>query len=258
MTAMLIGTAVVLSGVCLLGWGWQCRTRNAGHADVIWIFGLGGTALVYLLGGDGHWMARLIAGALVLTWSLRLGVHVARRVLSEPDEDGRYQAMREAMGRRINLFHFFFFQGQGLLAWLFALPFAAIGANTGPAATVWLIAGAGVGVLALTGEALADRQLAQWRADPMNRGYTCRQGLWRYSRHPNYFFEWLHWFSYPLLAAGSPWQAWLWLAPVLMLLFLWFVTGIPYTERQALKTRGEDYREYQRTTSAFIPWRPKC
>ena len=258
MTPILILMAVLLSLVCLFGWWWQCRTHNAGHADVIWIFGLGTTALVYLLVGDGDWIPRVVAGGLVLVWSLRLGVHVARRVFAETEEDGRYQAMREALGERIHVFHFFFFQGQGLLAWLFALPFAAIAANGGEASPAWIVAGALVGILALSGEALADRQLANWRADPANRGYTCRRGLWRYSRHPNYFFEWLHWFSYPLLAAGSPWQGWLWLAPVLMLVFLWFVTGIPYTERQALKTRGEDYRDYQRTTSPFIPWRPKC
>lgn len=258
MTSLLILTAVVLALVCVFGWWWQCRTRNAGHADVIWIFGLGAAALLYLLAGDGYWLPRLVAGVLVLIWSLRLGLHVARRVFSETREDGRYQAMREALGERIHFFHFFFFQGQGLLAWLFALPFAAIAANTGSVSPGWIIAGAVVGVVALTGEALADRQLARWRANPAHRGYTCRRGLWRYSRHPNYFFEWLHWFSYPLLAAGSPWQGWLWLAPVLMLVFLWFVTGIPYTERQALKSRGEDYRDYQRTTSPFIPWRPGC
>ncbi|MEE4251527.1 MAG: DUF1295 domain-containing protein, partial [Alcanivoracaceae bacterium] len=81
--------------------------------------------------------------------------------------------------------------------------------------------------------------------------------LWRYSRHPNYFFEWLHWFSYPLMAIGADGAQWLWLAPLMMFLFLWFVTGIPYTERQALKSRGDDYRDYQRSTSVFIPWRPK-
>ena len=72
----------------------------------------------------------------------------------------------------------------------------------------------------------------------------------------NYFFEWLHWFSYPLIAVGAALAGWLWLLPVAMFLFLWFVTGIPHTEKQALKSRGDDYREYQRTTSPFIPWRP--
>jgi steroid 5-alpha reductase family enzyme len=109
----------------------------------------------------------------------------------------------------------------------------------------------------VVGEAVADRQLARFRADPAHRGKTCRDGLWRYSRHPNYFFEWLHWFAYVVLAIGSPW-AWLsWCGPVVMYVFLRWISGIPYTEAQALRTRGEEYREYQRTTPMLFPWFPK-
>lgn len=256
MDPVLWHSAILLTLVCLMGWWRQCHTGNAGHADVIWAFGLGLTALYYLFSGDGLVVPRLLAAVLVACWAWRLGSHVWRRVRSEP-EDGRYRAMREALGARANTVFLFFFLGQGLLAWLFALPFWVIAGQPGPLAGFWLLVGVAVGSLALVGEALADRQLARFRADPANRGKTCRQGLWRYSRHPNYFFEWLHWFSYPLLAMGSALAGWLWLAPLLMLLFLWFVTGIPYTEKQALKSRGEDYRDYQRTTSPFIPWRPR-
>ena len=104
---------------------------------------------------------------------------------------------------------------------------------------------------------LADRQLSAFRMNPANRGQVCRQGMWRYSRHPNYFCEWLHWWAYVLLAVGAA-GGWLnVLGPVLMLYFLHKVTGIPPTEAQALKNRGEAYREYQRTTSIFFPWPPK-
>jgi steroid 5-alpha reductase family enzyme len=82
---------------------------------------------------------------------------------------------------------------------------------------------------------------------------VCRAGLWRYSRHPNYFFEWVHWWAYVLIGHAAPLTL---LGPAAMLLFLFRVTGIPYTERQALKSRGEQYREYQRTTSRFVPWPP--
>jgi steroid 5-alpha reductase family enzyme len=111
-------------------------------------------------------------------------------------------------------------------------------------------------LVALAGESAADRQLARFKADPANRGRVCREGLWRYSRHPNYFFEWIHWWAYVFLAVGSP--HW-WLAPfgvVAMLVFLTLVSGIPRSEAQALKSRGAGYREYQRTTSAFLPWFP--
>jgi steroid 5-alpha reductase family enzyme len=111
--------------------------------------------------------------------------------------------------------------------------------------------------VAVGGETLADRQLAAWRAAPANDGRTCRSGLWRYSRHPNYFFEWLHWWTYIPLAWGSPWWWLTLLGQALMLFTLFKVTGIPHTERQALASRGEDYRAYQRSTSVFIPWFPK-
>jgi steroid 5-alpha reductase family enzyme len=90
--------------------------------------------------------------------------------------------------------------------------------------------------------------------NPANRGKTCQEGLWRYSRHPNYFFEWLHWFAYVSWAAGSGLEWLAWMGPVIMLWFLVKVTGIPASEAQSLKSRGEEYREYQRRTSAFIPW----
>ena len=248
-------SALGLALVCVLGWLVQLRTRNAGHADVIWAWGLAAAGLLYLVSGDGALWPRLAAGILVLVWGVRLGAHVLQRVVTEP-EDGRYRAMRDRLGDRANAFFLLFFLLQGLLAWLFALPHWVISGHPGDAGALWPSVGLVVGLVALAGEALADRQLSRWRSDPDNRGKTCRKGLWRYSRHPNYFFEWLHWFSYPLIAVGAPGAAWLWLAPAAMFLFLWFITGIPYTEQQALKSRGEDYRRYQQTTSAFFPWRP--
>jgi steroid 5-alpha reductase family enzyme len=116
------------------------------------------------------------------------------------------------------------------------------------------LAGVIVWLIAVAGETIADRQLARFRRDPANRGQVCRAGLWRYSRHPNYFFEWVHWLSYVLIGHGE----WLtWIGPVGMLLFLFRVTGIPYTEMQALKSRGDRYREYQSTTNVFFPWFPR-
>lgn len=256
MTLFLLYAAAALSVVFCVGWFCQVRSGNAGYVDVLWAIGVGGAATLYLSVGEGDARARIVAAALMLVWSLRLGYHLHYRV-SGQQEDGRYQAMRASLGGNINRFHFFFFQGQALLAWLFALPAWVIASNDSRVPMMALIAAAVVGGAALLGEALADRQLSAFRADPNNAGKTCRAGLWRYSRHPNYFFEWLHWLSYPLLAVGAELAPWLWLAPVMMFLFLWFVTGIPYTEKQAIKSRGEDYRRYQRETSVFFPWPPR-
>lgn len=251
----LLMTALALMLACLFGWWRQTVTRNAGHVDVIWTFGVGASAVFYLAVGSGDIWHRLFAAGLAGFWSLRLGMHIWRRVHGV-EEEGRYRAIRQHYGGRVNLFHLFFFLSQGLLAWLFALPHFVIAAHPGGSQAM-LVAGVAIGIVALAGEAIADRQLQHFRQQPANRGKTCRSGLWRYSRHPNYFFEWLHWFSYPLIAWGAPHAGWLWLAPVFMFLFLWFVTGIPYTERQALKSRGDDYRRYQNSTSPFIPWRPR-
>ncbi len=122
----------------------------------------------------------------------------------------------------------------------------------------WLDAlGALVLLTSVVGESIADRQLERFRADPANKGRVCRDGLWRYSRHPNYFFEWIHWLAYVPLTAGTGWLPYMFIAPLILVLLIVFLTGIPPTEAQSLRSRGEAYREYQRTTSAFFPWFPR-
>ena len=127
----------------------------------------------------------------------------------------------------------------------------------------WDWAGASLLVLAVIGERIADNQLAEWRSRPENKGKTCRAGLWAWSRHPNYFFEWFHWVAYPVMGLsliGTGLAGW-WpvtlLGPAVMLFLLTRGTGIPYTEQQAMRSRGEDYRRYQEEVSPFIPWPPK-
>ena len=107
------------------------------------------------------------------------------------------------------------------------------------------------------GESIADQQLQRWKRDPANRGRTCRRGLWAWSRHPNYFFEWMIWcgFACLALAASGGWLGWI--APALLLFSILKVTGIPPTEAQAVRSRGEDYRRYQREVSAFFPLPPR-
>ena len=129
---------------------------------------------------------------------------------------------------------FWLFQAQALLVVLFGLPFFAVAARTEAGWTAWDAAGLLVWAAAVAGEWTADRQLSAFRGQAANRGRTCDRGLWRYSRHPNYFFEWIHWWAYALMAAGSP-TAWLaWIGPPSMLFLLYRVTGIPYTEKRAL------------------------
>lgn len=257
MSTTMLTLAVVLSlsaAMMTLGWWWQKRHDNIGIVDALWAIGVGGAAVMAAALGDGATVPRVLLGVLGMAWGLRLALHLWRRVRSEP-EDGRYRHLRAHWnGHQGKLFGFFLFQA-GLVV-LFALPFMAVAANPRDDAIAWWVAAILLWFASVAGEAIADRQLARFRARAENRGKTCREGLWRYSRHPNYFFEWLHWFAYVLLAIGSPlW--WLSLAgPVVMFVFLRWISGIPFTEQQALRTRGDDYRRYQRTTPMLFPWFP--
>lgn len=241
------------SALMTAGWLWQRARANAGIVDVLWAAGLALAALLFAALGDGAAGNRILLAVLGGIWALRLASHLWLRVRGEP-EDGRYQNLRAHWKGSQGKF-FLFFQFQALMVPLFSVPFLAVSMNprfdwtwAGAAALVW--------VVSLLGESVADLQLAKFRADRRNRGRTCRDGLWRYSRHPNYFFEWLHWFTYVFLAIGSH-LAWLACSgPVVMYVFLRWISGIPYTEAQALRSRGEDYRRYQQSTSMLFPWFP--
>jgi steroid 5-alpha reductase family enzyme len=248
---VLVGASVAMT----LTWWLQRRTRNAGYVDVVWAALMGASALLYGAIGMGAATPRLLVAMLGGIWGFRLSLHLLSRVLHEA-EDGRYRHLREHWGGDQRKF-FAFFLGQALLVALFSIPFLVVANNPVAGFTWWSLAGVAVWVLSLGGETLADLQLAQWRKNPANRGHTCRAGLWGCSRHPNYFFEWLHWFAYVLLAVGSPWWSWTWLGPILMGASLLWITGIPFTEAQSLRSRGEDYRRYQREVSMFFPWFPK-
>lgn len=249
--------AGVMALVMLVLWEIQRRRQDASLVDAGWAAGIGVGGILLLALGDGDVLRRIIVGAMVGLWSLRLTTHLVRdRLLGKP-EDGRYQMLRTSWGARAQLWFFLFFQFQAALVVFFVLPFVIIAASPQVfgAWSDWL--GVAIWLVALLGESLADHQLAHWRRDPANQGRTCRGGLWRYSRHPNYFFEWLLWFAYVALAVGASWWLLTLVVPTVLLLLLLTVTGIPYTEKRALASRGDDYRSYQRSTSPFIPWFPR-
>lgn len=238
-------------------WLVQLRTRDAGIVDVMWSALLGAAAVFAALSGQGDVERRVLVGVLGGVWGARLALHLLTdRVLKGP-EDGRYQMMREKFGAKVQPVFLAFFQAQAVLVVMLCGPFLlAARAETG--GLHWPdYAAAGLWLVGIAGESIADRQLKRFKADAGNRGRVCDIGLWRYSRHPNYFFEWLMWCAYAGLAVQAP-LGWLAaLAPAFMLLLVLKVTGIPPTEARALRSRPEAYREYQRTTSAFVPWFPR-
>jgi len=246
--------AVVLAAMMFVIWLVSMRLHNAGVVDVGWALGLVILALWYAWQGPGLPARKWVMAAMVAFWGIRLALHLIRRIASEP-EDGRYQQLRrEWQGKNVPLRFLFFFEFQALLDVLLSLPMLLAALNPAPQVCVLEYAGVGLWFVAIVGESVADAQLAAFKRDPANRGRVCQQGLWRYSRHPNYFFEWFIWVAWMVYALASPWG---WLSvvcPALMLFFLFRVTGIPATEAQALRSRGQEYTRYQQTTSAFVPW----
>lgn len=200
---------------------------------------------------------RLIT-VMVFVWSIRLALHLGARVAAHhPDEDVRYARLRNEWGEGANRRMFGFFQLRGVWQVVLSLPFALVVLNQQTELGPWHMAGIAVWIAGILGESTADLQLTAFRSKPRNRGRVCQTGLWSYSRHPNYFFEWLIWIGYALFALSGPW-GWLGLiAPILMGHFLVNVTGIPIAEKLSVRSKGDAYREYQRTTSAFIPWLKK-
>jgi steroid 5-alpha reductase family enzyme len=258
-----LGLQLALSGAAALAvmmfviWLLSVRLNNGGIVDVGWSLGLVILSVWYAWHGPGFAPRQWFMAGMVTFWGLRLALHLVRRIASEA-EDGRYQQLRrDWAGKNINLRFLFFFECQALLDVFLSLPMLLAALNPVPQLSALEYAGVALWLVALSGESVADAQLAAFKRDPANRGRVCQVGLWRYSRHPNYFFEWFIWLAWMIYALASPWG---WLSvvcPALMLFFLFRVTGIPATEAQALRSRGDEYARYQQTTSAFIPWFPK-
>jgi steroid 5-alpha reductase family enzyme len=252
----LVGTAIVVAMMLAL-WVIHFLIRNAAIVDVGWAAGLGILAFYYATAGPGYSPRRWAIAAMAGIWSIRLAAHLLfDRILGHPEE-GRYLQLRAEWKTNIGFLFLLFYQFQALLDVLLSLPFLLACLNPAAPLGPFEKIGGAIWIIGIGGEALADAQLNFFKKNPANKGKTCRTGLWNYSRHPNYFFEWLIWVAYAVFALGSPW-GWLGLlSPLLILYFLLRVTGIPATEAQALRSRGDAYREYQRTTSAFVPWFPK-
>ena len=255
---MLLGAGWALAATLMLAfWLWHLRIRNAGVVDVGWALSLTTVATLYALAGPGYGPRRWLMAAMVAVWGLRLAGYLLRNRVLAHAEDSRYTHLRARRSPAAAMAFFPFFQVQALIAALLSIPALITAFNSAVGLSALEIGATLLFCAALWGEATADRQLARFKTRPESRGKTCREGLWRYSRHPNYFFEWLIWLSYALFALASPWGVVALGCPAAMLYLLFRVTGFPATEAQALRTKGDDYRTYQATTSVFVPWFPR-
>jgi steroid 5-alpha reductase family enzyme len=261
----LLAIAVSLSILMAIAWMVQQRTGNSGWVDTIWTFSVGlvgaGSAL-WPMDSSAPDARQWLVAALVVIWSLRLGSHIAARTAGISD-DPRYAAFAREWGVDSPRKMFMFLQNQGFGS--IPLVFAIFVAARFPQLGLRIQDGLGALILlvGIGGEALADAQLKNFRSDPANKGRVCDAGLWRWSRHPNYFFEWFGWLAYPVIALSIdyplsyPWGWATLLAPVFMYWILVLVTGIPPLEAQMLRSRGERYRDYQLRTSMFFPLPPQ-
>jgi steroid 5-alpha reductase family enzyme len=257
MLNLILTGAVAVCGVMLLLWMIHFPLRNAAIVDAGWAGGLALLGALYAITGVG-WAPRRVAVALMaVTWGLRLALYLLFTRVIGHAEEGRYVQLRKQWRTNIPLKFLLFFEFQAALCVLLSVPFLLASENPAPAFSFSEYAAGILWIVAIAGEITADMQLNAFKSNSANRGQTCRAGLWKYSRHPNYFFEWLIWVAFCLFAIQARYGYLALFPPALMLYFLFRVTGIPATEAQALRTRGEDYRLYQQTTSAFVPWLPR-
>ena len=258
--ATLVCVALAFSGGMSLAWVIWRATHNSGWVDTIWTFSVGAVGLASALlpptGAAALDSRRALVAAFAALWALRLGAHIAQRTRGITD-DPRYARLLNGWGTDASRQMFLLLQKQALVSIPLGIAMVLAAANPEPGLRLqdWLAVL--VMAIAILGEATADRQLRRFGGDPANRGKVCDVGLWRWSRHPNYFFEWFGWLAYPLLAIGA-WE-WGWLAlaaPACMYWLLAYVSGIPPLEEHMLATRGDAYRAYQARTSAFFPLPP--
>jgi steroid 5-alpha reductase family enzyme len=262
MAGLILSAAMALSLIMTIAWWLQNRSGHGGWIDTLWSSGTGlvgaGLALTPL-GAEEPTARQWLVAALVALWGGRLGLHLLQRTLTTV-EDARYSCLREEWGDDAHRRMFRFAQIQALAG--LGLALTVLVASRRPGDFGWQdVAGAAVLLGALLGESLADRQLRAFAQDKANKGKVCDVGLWKWSRHPNYFFQFLGWVAYPMIAidfsGGYPWG---WLAltgPAFIWYLLVHVSGIPPLEQHMLRSRGQAFRDYQARTSAFVPLPPR-
>lgn len=259
-----VAAAVALAAAMTVAWLIWRATRNSGWVDTTWTFGLGMTgalgALAPSLSSGVITPRQALVAALIAIWSAQLGLHIARRSAGISD-DPRYAKLLGDWGDDASRQMFVLLQKQALVSIPLALSMLLAAYNPLPGLRLQDGLAAAVLLVGIGGERLSDLQLRQFRADPANRSRICDAGLWRWSRHPNYFFEWFGWLAYPLFAidAGGayPWGFVALAGPLCMYWLLVHVSGIPPLEAHMLARRGDAFRAYQARTSAFFPLPPR-
>ena len=248
--------ALLLLGFFLLMFAWGQILKNNAVVDIGW--GLGYVLVaVYALArlADSPERAWLIT-ILVVLWGSRLAFYLAKRNLGKP-EDYRYVKMRQNWGTRWPALKAFVnvYLLQGVLMYIIAIPIMWVHVNSAAGLRFLDVLGAGVWIVGFLFESIGDRQLKNFKSQPENKGRIMKQGLWRYTRHPNYFGEALMWWGIYLVAAAVPFGWVMFFSPLLITLLLLFVSGVPLLEKRY--AGNKDFEQYAKETNKFVPWFPK-
>jgi steroid 5-alpha reductase family enzyme len=255
--SILLVNAAVVAALMLSVWFVSTAIRDVSIVDIVWGPGFALIAWVTFALADGSTPRRVLIVVLTTIWGLRLGTYLASRNLGKP-EDFRYAAMRRRYGDRFPLVSLGLVFGlQAVLMWIVSLPVQVAQVQDTPTGLTALdVIGAGLWAVGLAFESIGDAQLARFKRDPANAGRVMDGGLWRFTRHPNYFGDFLVWWGiYAVaLATGDAW--WTVIGPIVMSVLLLRVSGVTLLER-SLRKRRPGYEEYARRTSAFVPRPPR-
>jgi steroid 5-alpha reductase family enzyme len=256
-TAMALPGLVVALGLTTVVWMASLRKRDASIIDIFWGLGFVTLAWLYRSQVPAESFRQTLVPVLVTLWGLRLAFYILWRSRGQ-GEDYRYAAMREKWGASFPVLSLFIvFWLQAVLFWLIAMPLLQVQVSRQPTEGSWLdLLGLALFAIGFVFEAVGDLQLARFKADPANRGKVMDRGLWRYTRHPNYFGDATLWWGLTCFALATPNSAWILFSPILMTWLILEVSGVTLLEQGLTRTKPE-YRDYVRRTSAFFPWPPR-
>ncbi len=252
----IIAIALFCAGAMALAWWVVITSGRSGWADTFWSFTVGLAGVAAALWPLGELTPRnWLVAAIVAFWSVRLGLHIARRTLRGGD-DPRYAELKRGWGDRYRPQLLLFLEIQAAVALVLAVAVMAAASNPAPIGLGDAL-GVVIAIVAIAGETVADGQLSRFARNPANRGKVCDTGLWGWSRHPNYFFETLYWLALVPIGVGHGWGLVALLAPLMMFVLLRYVSGVPPLEQHMLRSRGAAFAAYQQRVPAFFPRPPR-
>ncbi len=246
--------------IIMIYWVWiyAIRIKNFSIIDGAWAGGFLVHALLFYSLSAGHSSRKILFFLMIGLWSARLSYFLTKRIASHhPKEDTRYEQLRAEYGTNYEKRFLYFYMMQAVSISVLTFPFIFVFNNVSYSLNLTEYLGFAAFIISLVGESIADSQMEKFKKQPQNKGKVCNMGLWKYSRHPNYFFESCIWFSFFIFMLGTGGLWWAIYAPLVILFLLLKVTGVPPSEAQSLKSRGESYIQYQKQTSVFVPWFPK-